>query len=643
MMLIFISSITAHAESVKTPQEKLVTNGYTTFIIESNGDVKGWGQNIRGEVGIGTTIDQLTPIPIEGLTDIQQIIPNHYGYGYFFAIDNDGNTYSWGYNGSGVLGHVGTINVPTLIPNLPKVKKIVLGEYTSYAITVDGDVYAAGANTYGQIGNGTKTNQVTFAKINGLSNIRDIVTETNTVFALTESGASYAWGKGNSWQLGINIYTSAQTIPTLITGLSDFYVDNIVTNGQTTFAICDDGQEIYSWGAGWQGQSGNGYEDARVPKRIRQISDLDESVEHLLIEANTGFALMSDGTLYGWGDNSYNQLGEGGTFDKRTPIIIPNLPKIEQVVFNGNTGLALSVDKSIYAWGYNTNGEAGVGDTGRLRYVEKLNISNIENIYNGIYSMYAKGTDGVIYSWGKNNKGQLGLGHTSTNLIPTVMSGNILDIIKAKDTVYAIDSENKIYGWGANEYGQLANNTILDESSPIIISNGRFTTTQGTGDVEGVVPIIGTINALTVSVTHPINISYTIDPNIDDGFYCPDINIKNNSKVPVKIHIESFLASSEGGNTFIDVLPDDYDWDNLNRQESNSLIALGIQYVDRDSWQNSQSLFDEPVYAVEIDNTYAGALNKGETGGFNLSASHGLAFDGSCSAKHELILMITLK
>jgi alpha-tubulin suppressor-like RCC1 family protein len=629
MMLILISSITVYAESLETPHEKLVTNGYTTFIIESNGDVKGFGRNAKGEVGNGTTVDQLTPVPIEGLSNIHEIIPNNYGYGHFFAIDNDGNAYSWGYNGSGVLGQgSGTFNVPTLIPNLPRVKKIVLGEYTSYAITTDGDVYATGANANGQVGNGTKITQMTFTKLNNLPNIRDIVTKNNVVYILTETG---------------DVYTCVNAIPTLIAGLVQLQVDAIITNGQTTFAICNDGQELYSWGAGWSGQTGNNHEDPKVPTRIWIISDLDESIDYFTIEGATAFALMSDKTLYGWGENSSNQLGQGGTFDKGTPIIIPNIPKIKQFVFNGSTGLALGVDNNIYGWGTNSYGEAGIGYTGRTRYAEKLNISNIEQIYNGGNSMYARDSDGVMYSWGTNNKGQLGLGSTSRKLIPTVMSGDMIDLTRVKDTVYAVDSENKIYGWGANEYGQLGNGLASIETSPLIISKGMLTTTKGTGDVDGVIPIVGTINALTLSVTHPANISYSIDPNVADGFYCPNINIQNNSKVPVKVHIESFRASAENGLVFQDVHPDDYDWDKLNKQESKSLIALGLQYLDGNEWRNMQSIFNEPVYAIDIDDTYAGGLAKGSSGGFELSGSHGLAFDGSYIAKHELVFVFTLE
>ena len=72
---------------------------------------------------------------------------------------------------------------------------------------------------------------------------------------------------------------------------------------------------------------------------------------------------------------------------------------------------------------------------------------------------------------------------------------------------------------------------------PYVISNNEMVTTEGTGNVNSTVSIIGSINSLEISITHPANISYTIDPNVEDGFYCPDIQIQNNSKVPVKISI----------------------------------------------------------------------------------------------------------
>ena len=50
-------------------------------------------------------------------------------------------------------------------------------------------------------------------------------------------------------------------------------------------------------------------------------------------------------------------------------------------------------------------------------------------------------------------------------------------------------------------------------------------------------------------------------------------------EVPVRITIESFKASTGGDLLFQDVLPDSMDWNSLNRQDTKSYIALGLQYV----------------------------------------------------------------
>ena len=167
-------------------------------------------------------------------------------------------------------------------------------------------------------------------------------------------------------------------------------------------------------------------------------------------------------------------------------------------------------------------------------------------------------------------------------------------------------------------------------------------TVTGTGNVNSTVPIVGSINALEISITHPLNILYSIDPNSEDGFYCTDIEIQNNSKVPVNITIQSFKASSDGDIVFEDVLPDIMDWSNLSTQETKSYIALGIKYADESQWYISRPELIDPLYAAEIDNTYFGTLSKDAMAALRICGYHGLAFDGNYSAKHELIFIISL-
>lgn len=647
MLVMLGLSITAYA--IEANNVRVVTNGETTFLIESNGNVKGWGRNPKGEVGNGTTIDQYAPVSIEGLSNIRIIVPNDYGYGFFFAIDSTGQVYAWGYNGYGQLG-LGinnNVSVPALVTGLPEISQIRINEYTVYAITTGGDVYATGENDYGQVGNGSKTTQRAFVKIPQLSGIRDIVCRSNVAYAISNDNKVFAWGKGNSWQLGIDLYTSAQTTPAEIRGLSGKRVDEIITNGVTTFAVCNDRQDLYSWGESWFGESGNYSETSGIPKKVTIISDLPETIDEFIIAGQTSFAVMSDGTLYGWGRNGYNELGNGGTFNKSRPEIIENIPKVKQFVFKGSTGIVLGVDGCVYSWGRNPYGEAGTGSQGRIPDAIKLTAlgNNIERIFNGNNAMYAVNADGTVYGWGNNNKRQLAIGNTGDILPPTIIQGisSIVNLEKVNDTIFAADSQDIIYGWGENEYGQVGNNSIDNVAIPFVVSDNEMTTTTGTGEVNSTVPIVGEIDALELSFTHPLSIAYSIDPNDENGFYCPDIQIRNNSKVPVEVRIESFKACAGGDLVFEDVMPNSKDWSSLNRQETKSYIALGLQYVDGSDWLISQPELNDPLYAAQVDHTFIGVLGKESGAALRLSGYHGLAFDGNYSAKHELVFVVAIR
>lgn len=477
-----------------------------------------------------------------------------------------------------------------------------------------------------------------------MSGIKDIVCKNEVAYAITNDKRVYAWGRGDSWQIGCGDYISAQTTPSEITTISN--VDEIITNGSTTFAIMDNRQEVYSWGESWFGQAGNYSEKTATPKRVVIISDSNESVDMLTIVNQTTFAVMSDGTLYGWGRNGSNELGNGGTFDKRRPELVQNIPKVKDFVFNGFTGVALGIDGYVYTWGKNPYGEAGIGSTGRLRYATKLTSlgGNIYKIFNGNNAMYAVDGSGTAYSWGTNKKLQLATDYSLSICTPTAIQGisDIQTLEKVNDVVLAMDSQDVIYTWGDNTYGQIGDDTTLNVGVPFVVTNNELITTEGTGNVNSIVPVVGSINALEISITHPANISYAINPNNEEGFYCADIEIQNNSKVPVKVRIEAFEASSDGDIVFQDILPDGVDWNGLNRQEARSYIALGLQYVDENEWLSSIPEMVNPLYAAEINDTYIGALSKDSVASLRLCGYHGLAFDGSYSAKHELVFTVSL-
>jgi len=72
----------------------------------------------------------------------------------------------------------------------------------------------------------------------------------------------------------------------------------------------------------------------------------------------------SDGTVWCWGANSYGQLGDSSTTQRKTPVQAGSLSGITAVAAGANHTLALKSDGKVYAWGYNLYGQLGDGTSG---------------------------------------------------------------------------------------------------------------------------------------------------------------------------------------------------------------------------------------------------------------------------------------
>lgn len=168
------------------------------------------------------------------------------------------------------------------------------------------------------------------------------------------------------------------------------------------------------------------------------------------------------------------------------------------------------------------------------------------------------------------------------------------------------------------------------------------TTDTGTGSVNGTVTINGSIRALTISVTHPLTAAYAIDPNTGENgtFIAPDISVKNNTKVPINVTVNSLTAASGGTITFTDVLPAAKTWASLNAADSKKYIALGILVKNSTGWNTGYTT--TTMYAASGTPTMFGTLPSAASGTFTLNASYGLAFDGAYTANHSLVFMFQL-
>jgi len=132
--------------------------------LASDGEVFSWGQNNAGQVGSGSTTGQSVPRRVLSAIGGLKVVAVACGQLSSMALLEDGELYGWGYNGNGELG-IGTNSNhhnPIRVINLNKVfiTQIVCGFAHCLAMTDQGDIYAWGANSYGQLGTGYKTHHM---------------------------------------------------------------------------------------------------------------------------------------------------------------------------------------------------------------------------------------------------------------------------------------------------------------------------------------------------------------------------------------------------------------------------------------------------------------------------------------------------
>ncbi|XP_050667406.1 probable E3 ubiquitin-protein ligase HERC4 isoform X2 [Leptidea sinapis] len=200
------------------------------------------------------------------------------GLQHSMAIDEWGQPFSWGSDSMGQLGS----NLGAYAQDKPKIIKflatrnviqIACGSYHSIALTNNGELYAWGANSYGQCGLGTVSKKETTPKqITSLIGvpIAFVACGSNHTFVLSKSGAVFGFGKNSHGQLGLQDRES-RCYPTHLKTLRSVKVCHISCGDDFTAFLTLDGG-VFTCGTGEYGQTGHGVtRDELVPRKIMEL------------------------------------------------------------------------------------------------------------------------------------------------------------------------------------------------------------------------------------------------------------------------------------------------------------------------------------------------------------------------------------
>jgi hypothetical protein len=133
--------------------------------------------------------------------------------------------------------------------------------------------------------------------------------------------------------------------------------------------------------------------------------------------------LHYDGSVFGFGSNTFGQLGLGHTNDQSTPqpLILPEGKKPIKISLGFCHSFILCEDGSLFGFGANDFGQLGLGHTNDQSTPQPLILpegKKPKQISLGTNHSFILCEDGSLFGFGKNDYGQLGLGYTNNQLTP---------------------------------------------------------------------------------------------------------------------------------------------------------------------------------------------------------------------------------
>ncbi len=307
------------------------SSGTSTLALRRNGEVWGWGDNLFGQIGVGTPDTARSPLRFMGSPALGAVRAVSAGNSHGLVLRADGRIEAVGFNAEGQLGNPTVVDrastgVEVVVsPGMKAIIAISAGNYFSVALDEDGVVWTWGTNSVGQLGHGTQTGSPVPKRVDGIGPVKLIAAGHDHVLAVDRSGAIWSWGGNENGKLGRGDIGEFAATPgrVMLTG----EIVAIAAGVQHSLSLHFDGS-VFVWGINETGQLGTGSHSPGFSATPVFVASLPSGI--VAIAAGGGvlghsLALGPDGRVWAWGHNNRGQLGDGTTAFRLAPVVIPGL------------------------------------------------------------------------------------------------------------------------------------------------------------------------------------------------------------------------------------------------------------------------------------------------------------------------------
>src|SRR5262249_10806271 len=315
---------------------------FDSLTLTSTGQVLIWGDNGFGELGNGSTT-RLSSTPVKAALPSGTTVRSLFGGGgHVLALTSRCKLLAWGDKVDGQLGTgaflPNSISRPVQVklPTRTTVTAITGGIAQSFALTSAGQVLSWGANSVGELGDGTTTDRDSPVRVKLLAGVTGVAIgagpTTFTGMAIVRgpatAGVLRAWGANAGGELGDGTSTNS-AVPVNVHLPPGAPVTSARIGCFHTLALASDGQAL-AWGNNVSGQLGNG-SNAPSPIPVQVKLPAGVTVKAIRAGCDHSLALTTSGGLLGWGDNSFGQLGIGSAASNESTPVHVGAPEGEPV------------------------------------------------------------------------------------------------------------------------------------------------------------------------------------------------------------------------------------------------------------------------------------------------------------------------
>ncbi len=300
--------------------------------------------------------------------------------------------------------------------------EVVAGVWHTCALTPSGLAHCWGANTLGQLGDGSRTDRIFPEPVDGGVRFQTVNSGHQDpaahICGPTVAGLPYCWGGNSSGRLGVESTVSA---PTLVQG----------------------GLRFSAMSAGFRHTCG----------------------------------VATSNEAYCWGDNTLGALGDGTQRASSRPVRVAGSLAFRAISAGGFFSCGVTWRRSVHCWGMNQSGQLGNGAADQAAHSAPGPVratATFSSVAAGMAHACGVSLSGEVYCWGANPNGELGTGSKAASASPVAVSGGLsFRMVSVGGHSCGVTTDDEAYCWGANGLGQLGDGSEVGfRAVPVRVSGG---------------------------------------------------------------------------------------------------------------------------------------------------------------------------